>query len=167
MASEKQKKFFENLKKLYGKEPLPSYEKIAHDFGYKHKNSVWQYFNKLKEENKYRVKGDAFPKQINKFNWGACILTPVWGIFNNTPIACLIILIGLIPYIGWILGIIFSLYCGIKGNEWAWQNKQWQSMEHFHAVQKNWAIAGIVFEIVLMFIVVHTAQTIINKIAGY
>lgn len=123
--------------------------------------------DKLKEENKYRVKGDAFPKQINKFNWGACILTPVWGIFNNTPIACLIILIGLIPYIGWILGIIFSLYCGIKGNEWAWQNKQWQSMEHFHAVQKNWAIAGIVFEIVLMFIVVHTAQTIINKIAGY
>ncbi len=60
MASEKQKKFFENLKKLYGKEPLPSYEKIAHDFGYKHKNSVWQYFNKLKEENLICEKNGRF-----------------------------------------------------------------------------------------------------------
>ena len=47
--SEKQKNFFENLKKAYGKEPLPSFEKIAQAFGFKHKNSVWQYFNKLKE----------------------------------------------------------------------------------------------------------------------
>ena len=50
MSTEKQKTFFENLKKLYGKEPLPSYEQIAKDFGFKHKNSVWQYFKKLKDE---------------------------------------------------------------------------------------------------------------------
>lgn len=60
MASEKQKIFFENLKKLYGKEPLPSYEKIAQDFGFKHKNSVWQYFNKLKEENLICEKNGRF-----------------------------------------------------------------------------------------------------------
>ena len=47
--SEKQKTFFENLKKTYGKEPLPSFEKIAQTFGFKHKNSVWQYFKKLKD----------------------------------------------------------------------------------------------------------------------
>lgn len=51
MVTEKQKIFFEKLKELYGKEPLPSFEKIAAEFNFKHKNSVWQYFNKLKESN--------------------------------------------------------------------------------------------------------------------
>ena len=131
------------------------------------KSGHGKYTEKLKKENRYRVQGQAFPKSINCYNWGACILTPIWGLFNNTPVACLAFILPFIPYIGWLLAIVFSIYCGIKGNEWAWQNKQWQSMEHFHTVQKNWAIAGIVFEIVLMFIVVHTARTIINQIAGY
>ena len=60
MLSEKQKTFFENLKKNYGKEPLPSYEIIAKDFGFKHKNSVWQYFNKLKENDLIREKNGKF-----------------------------------------------------------------------------------------------------------
>ena len=50
MLTEKQKTFLEKLKELYGQEMLPSFEIIAKDFGFKHKNSVWQYFNKLKEE---------------------------------------------------------------------------------------------------------------------
>ena len=49
MITEKQKIFFEKIRQIYGKNPLPSYEKIAKDFGFKHKNSVWQYFNKLRE----------------------------------------------------------------------------------------------------------------------
>ncbi|MEI8390823.1 MAG: hypothetical protein WCG23_13175 [bacterium] len=64
MLTEKQKIFFEKLKELYGKEPLPSFEKIATEFNFKHKNSVWQYFNKLKEadlvreiNNKFFIKG--------------------------------------------------------------------------------------------------------------
>lgn len=47
--TQKQKEFFERLKQFYGREPLPSFEKIAEDFGFKHKNSVWQYFNRLKD----------------------------------------------------------------------------------------------------------------------
>ena len=60
MLSNKQKEFFENLKKNYGKEPLPSYEIIAKDFGFKHKNSVWQYFNKLKENELIKEKNGKF-----------------------------------------------------------------------------------------------------------
>jgi SOS regulatory protein LexA len=48
------------LKKNYGKEPLPSYEIIAKDFGFKHKNSVWQYFNKLKENDLIKEKNGKF-----------------------------------------------------------------------------------------------------------
>ncbi len=73
MASEKQKGFFENLKKLYGKEPLPSYEKIAKDFGFKHKNSVWQYFNKLREEDLIREKSGRF--FINPDHFGAVLFS--------------------------------------------------------------------------------------------
>lgn len=73
MLSEKQKSFFENLKKTYGKEPLPSYEKIAKEFGFKHKNSVWQYFNVLKDENLIKeVNGKLL---INPDCFGAILFT--------------------------------------------------------------------------------------------
>ena len=73
MLSEKQKSFFENLKKTYGKEPLPSFEHIAKDFGFKHKNSVWQYFNKLKEQDLIREKNGKF--FINPEYFGAIMFT--------------------------------------------------------------------------------------------
>lgn len=73
MLSEKQKAFFENLKKNYGKEPLPSYEIIAKDFGFKHKNSVWQYFNKLKEQELIRERNGKF--FINPVCFGAVLFT--------------------------------------------------------------------------------------------
>ena len=56
---------------------------------------------------------------------------------------------------GFIFGIISSLiglglriWFGIKGNDWAWQNKHWQSTEHFNDVQKIWATVGTVLFIV-------------------
>ena len=73
MLSEKQKNFFENLKKLYGKEPLPSFEKIAQELGFRHKNSVWQYFNKLKEEDLVREKNGRF--FINPESFGAILFS--------------------------------------------------------------------------------------------
>ncbi|MEW5821866.1 MAG: translesion error-prone DNA polymerase V autoproteolytic subunit [Cyanobacteriota bacterium] len=46
----KQKKFLDKLIELYGKEPLPSYDQICQDFGFKSKNSIWQYMQKLIED---------------------------------------------------------------------------------------------------------------------
>ena len=125
---------------------------------------------KLKKENRYRVTGQAFPEKLNQFNWGACLLTPVWGLFNNTPAACLIILLGFIPYLGLLFAIIFSLYCGAKGNEWAWKNKEWKDIKHFHEVQKKWAIAGVLIELITIIIFSYTAMNLANQImqnAGY
>lgn len=73
MLSEKQKNFFDNLKKAYGKEPLPSFENIAKDFGFKHKNSVWQYFKKLKEQDLVKEKNGKF--FINPECFGAILFT--------------------------------------------------------------------------------------------
>lgn len=73
MLTEKQQIFFENLKKLYGSEALPSFDIIAKEFGFKHKNSVWQYFNKLREENLIEERNHHF--YINKENFGAILFT--------------------------------------------------------------------------------------------
>ena len=73
MLTNKQQIFFEKLKELYGKEVLPSFDIIARDFGFKHKNSVWQYFNKLKEEDLIQEKNNRF--YINKDLFGAVLFS--------------------------------------------------------------------------------------------
>lgn len=75
MLTDKQKTFFEKLKESYGQEVLPSFEIIAKDFGFKHKNSVWQYFNKLKEENLICERNNRF--YINKELFGAVLFSSV------------------------------------------------------------------------------------------
>jgi len=67
MVTQKQKDFLEKLKSIYGKEPLPSFEKICQDLGFKSKNSIWQYFNKLLEsgclkerDNRFFINQDCF-----------------------------------------------------------------------------------------------------------
>ncbi len=72
MLTKKQQEFFEKLKSKYGKEILPSFEFIAEEFGFKHKNSVWQYFNKLKEENLIIEDNKRF--RINKKFFGAKLM---------------------------------------------------------------------------------------------
>ena len=75
MLTEKQKIFFEKLKELYGQDVLPSFDIIAKEFGFKHKNSVWQYFNKLKEENLIEERNNHF--YINKELFGAILFSSV------------------------------------------------------------------------------------------
>ena len=79
-----------------------------------------------------------------KFNWGAFFFNFIWGIFNNTFITLIVIPVAFIPIIGGILCFGLQIWFGIMGNKWAWQNKQWKSVEHFHQVQKRWAIATAV-----------------------
>lgn len=118
--------------------------------------------DKLREDYRYRLEGKAYPRNINSFNWGACIFPPVWGIFNNTPIACLSLLFSFIPFVGLILSLIFSVYCGANGNEWAWKNKQWRDLNHFHDVQRKWAIWSFSIEFVIIFIAVSVLFGVLN-----
>lgn len=73
MLTDKQKKFFENLKEAYSREALPSFDIIASEFGFKHKNSVWQYMNKLREADLIEEKNNRF--YIKKENFGAVLFT--------------------------------------------------------------------------------------------
>ena len=75
---------------------------------------------------------------------------------NNVWIS-LIALLGLIPWIGWIIELVMHIVLGIHGNEWAWQRKKWESIEHFKKTQRTWMwwgvsllIAYVIFAIALV-----------------
>ncbi|GLQ33318.1 hypothetical protein [Litoribrevibacter albus] len=88
-------------------------------------------------------KDAAVPDEIKGWCWGAFFLSWVWAIGNKTWIG----LLTLIPYVGFVMPFVL----GFKGREWAWQNKQWNSVEEFNAVQKKWSFWGvIVFAVVFV-----------------
>ena len=70
------------------------------------------------------------------WNWGAFFLNWIWGIGNKTYIALLMF----IPFVN----IVMLFMLGAKGNEWAWKNREWESVEQFKKVQKAWAVWGFI-----------------------
>lgn len=91
----------------------------------------------------------------NRFNWGAFFLGWIWGIGNKsylTFISFATVLVCWIPVIGSLIPIGLSIWFGVKGNEWAWQNKKFESVDAFHNYQKKWAIASIVIAVLLIVI---------------
>lgn len=79
----------------------------------------------------------------NRFNWGAFGLSWIWGLFNKTFITLICIPCIFIPF-GGLITLGLSIWFGIQGNKWAWQNKKWKSIEQFHNHQRKWAIASVV-----------------------
>lgn len=84
------------------------------------------------------------PDGIKGWSWGAFFLNWIWAIGNRTWIG----LLAIIPYVGFIMAIVL----GFKGREWAWKNKQWESIEQFNAVQKKWSFWGVVLCVTVMVI---------------
>lgn len=103
----------------------------------------------------------------DKFNWGAFLLTWVWGLCHKCYLTLIAIPVAFIPFVGGIASLAVSIWFGVEGNKWAWQNKRWESIERFHAVQKKWAIsglvvcilAGILVPIIMMAIVMPTLMS--------
>ena len=81
-------------------------------------------------ENNSGMKEDTFPDGVKGWSWGGFLLNWIWAIGNKTWIG----LLAFVPYIG----LIVSIYLGIKGRELAWKNKKWDSLEHFNQVQRSW-----------------------------
>lgn len=75
------------------------------------------------------------PDEIKGWNWGAFWLNWIWSIGNQ-------VWIGLLSLV---IGIIMAIILGVKGNEWAWQNRKWVSVEQFKETQKKWAMWGWIY----------------------
>lgn len=102
------------------------------------------------------------PKEVLEWNWGAFFFGWIWAIGNKAWIA---VFLGLFAWISYIVATQFGselvgvlIYVGmgvvlaLKGSEWAWQNKSWDSIEHFKRTQRTWRNWGIVFTIVSFII---------------
>jgi len=89
------------------------------------------------------------PREIKGWNWGAYLLGVIWGVGNNVWWSFLL----LIPY----LDIVWVFVMGVKGSEWAWRSKRWDSVEHFKRTQKkwrNWGIGVTTIGILIGFIII-------------
>ena len=105
-----------------------------------------------------------------RFNWGAFFLTWIWGLGNKVWITLFIIPLwfffavldvllvstGMMTEFGHSMLMIFlnlvllsiQIWFGINGNKWAWEKKKYKSVEHFHRVQRIWAIVATVLMII-------------------
>lgn len=92
------------------------------------------------------------PDGVKGWSWGAFLLNWIWAIGNKTWIGVLAI----IPYVGFIV----TIYLGIKGRELAWQNKRWDSVEHFQQVQKKWSFWGVVVFLAVIVLGIGTAVVV-------
>ncbi|BAU04924.1 protein kinase domain-containing protein [Fischerella sp. NIES-3754] len=76
------------------------------------------------------------PPEIQGWNWGAFLMSPLWSITNQVWIG----LLSWVPYVG----IPMPFVLGAKGNTWAWRSRQWRSIEDFKAHQRAWTKAAII-----------------------
>lgn len=99
-----------------------------------------------------RGKLAVVPEELKGWSWGAFSLNWIWGLGNGTYWA----LLCLIPYVGLIMAIVL----GLKGNEWAWRNKHWQSVEQFKRIQGIWSKWGIGFfvGVIILFLIAVTVM---------
>jgi len=99
----------------------------------------------VSEEDKYvsgMGKASVLPPELKGWNWGAFLLSWIWGIGNSTYIALLMF----VP----LVNIVMMFVLGAKGNKWAWQNRTWRDVDQFRRTQRKWAISGIVLVFVVM-----------------
>jgi hypothetical protein len=89
----------------------------------------------------------SVPPELGDWNWGGFLLTWIWGIGNNVWWSFLVF----VPYLG---AMVMPWVLAFKGNEWAWQNKKWESIEHFKRVQSAWTKWGLGITIVLTLLLV-------------
>ena len=88
--------------------------------------------------------GSGVPDEIRRWNWGAFLLTWIWGVGNSTYIAFL----SFVP----LLGLAMPFVLGAKGSEWAWENGTWSSVAQFRKIQRWWGWAGLAAVLLLMIV---------------
>ncbi len=96
------------------------------------------------------------PLELEGWNWGAFLMTLWWSLSHSAWIG-LLVLLGLVPHVGWIAALIVSCVLGKNGNLWAWQNRHWDNVEHFRATQRVWTWWGIGVFVVYMSAILFLA----------
>lgn len=90
--------------------------------------------------------------KLKRWNWGAFALNVIWGIGHKCywPLLCCI------P----IFGNFWMIVCGLKGNEWAYERGQYESIEEFENKEFGWTVAGIVATVIIAFNLIGEMYTL-------
>lgn len=102
------------------------------------------------------IDNGPMPEEIKGWNWGAFLLSWIWAIGHNVWIG----LIALIPYAGFVMAIVL----GVKGSEWAWQNRAFSSVEEYKTIQKAWTKWGII--VFIVSVVLGIVGSILSVVLG-
>lgn len=75
--------------------------------------------------------------------------SPPFGATAPTPPGLVILNV-----IIWLTGLGLNIWFGLKGNEWAWQNRHFESIAHFKKVERIWAywVLGVFLSGVVLLI---------------
>lgn len=106
--------------------------------------------SKTTDEDKPQLSPEEIKTRINGWNWGAFVFTWIWGLAHSVWISLLMF----VPLVN--IGVM--IYLGLKGNELAWKNGSWKSVEAFHARQRKWAIAAAIFFGLYLLLVILVAM---------
>ncbi len=88
---------------------------------------------------------------VIKFNWGAFFGTWIWGLINKVKRTLLIF-----PLFFTFAWVPFMLLCGLKGNEWAYEDnkEKFENVDVFHLAQKTQSIILGVLSPIIGFLTV-------------
>ena len=79
--------------------------------------------------------GAQLPPELQGVNIGAFFLNWIWAIAHNYWLG----LLCLVPCVGTVMAFVLLF----KGNEFAWQNRRWDSVQQFKEVQHKWMLWGV------------------------
>lgn len=123
------------------------------------------------------------PEEVKAWNWAAFLMGPWWSIVHSVWIGLLCFIINLIWTAFWmvpwttdhpigigllcfITSLTMNIILGIKGGEWAWQHRKFESVEQYQQVQKIWAIWGIIIWILGFVLSITCFIITVNMLAS-
>ena len=74
------------------------------------------------------------PPGLPRWNWGAFLLSWIWGLGNGVPRA----LWTLVPGLNFVMPFVL----GVRGNAWAWRSGHWRDAADFRRSQRTWGWIG-------------------------
>lgn len=86
-----------------------------------------------------------------KWNWGAFAFPLFFGVGHRAYLG-LLILLGMIPWIGPIFALVWSIVFGFHGEKWALENRDnhYRDEEEFRKIMDSWNRAGLIGFIVMI-----------------
>lgn len=89
--------------------------------------------------------------ELARWNWGAFLLTWIWGLGNGVYRSFLT----LVP----IYGIYEWIMLGKNGNRLAWEARPWPSIDAFHRTQRRWAMWAVIVVVGFWILIVVIGST--------